>query len=91
MKKLLVFLVVLAGVMVVVSRDAVLQACGSKFLVSSRGARYQRILASIKPTNILWFYEQDENTPEDERWNPDCCLSGYSVRYLSRCCMMQSG
>ncbi len=71
MKKLLVFLVVLAGVMVVVSRDAVLQACGSKFLVSSRGARYQRILASIKPTNILWFYEQDENTPEDERWNPD--------------------
>ena len=20
-----------------------------------------------------------------------CCLSGYSVRYLSRCCMMQSG
>ena len=21
----------------------------------------------------------------------NCCLSGYSVRYLSRCCMMQSG
>ena len=69
MKKLLVFLVILAGV--AVSSDAVLQACGSKFLVSSRGARYQRILASIKPTNILWYYEQDENTPEDEQWNPD--------------------
>ena len=69
MKKLLVFLVILAGV--AVSGDAVLQACGSKFLVSSRGARYQRILASIKPTNILWYYEQDENAPEDEQWNPD--------------------
>ena len=23
--------------------------------------------------------------------NGTCCLSGYSVRYLSRCCMMQSG
>ena len=25
------------------------------------------------------------------RFLADCCLSGYSVRYLSRCCMMQSG
>ena len=69
MKKLLLFLVI-SGVTIGLS-DALVKACGSKFLVSSKGARYQRILASIKPTNILWYYQQDENTPEDERWDPD--------------------
>ena len=69
MKRVLLFVAVLGGI--AISTDALLHACGAKFLVSSRGARYQRILASIKPTSILWFYEQSEDTPEDERWNPD--------------------
>ena len=69
MKKLLHLFVVSVGILGL--GDTVLNACGSKFLVSSKSARYQRILASIKPTNILWYYEQDENTPKDERWNPD--------------------
>ena len=69
MKKLLLFLVI-SGVTIGLS-DVLVKACGSKFLVSGQGARYQRILASIKPTNILWYYQQDENTPEDERWDPD--------------------
>jgi hypothetical protein len=51
--------------------DVVLHACGAKFLVSSRGARYQKVLANIEPTRILWWYDQDESTPEDERWNPE--------------------
>ena len=69
MKKLLLLFVV--SVVILGLGDTVLNACGSKFLVSSKGARYQRILASIKPTNILWYYEQDENTPEDEQWDTD--------------------
>jgi len=51
--------------------DTWLHACGAKFLVSSRGARYQRVLASIEPTSILWYYVEDEDAPEDEQWNPD--------------------
>ncbi len=69
MKKLFLVLLIFGGI--VGLSDAVLNACGSKFLVSSKGGRYQRLLASIKPTNILWYYQQDENTPEDERWDPD--------------------
>ena len=69
MKKLLLLLVILGGVVVV--SDTLIHACGSKFLVSSRGARYQRVLASIKPTNILFYWQQDENTKEEDRWNPD--------------------
>ena len=69
MKKLLLLFVV--SVSMVGLGDTVLNACGSKFLVSSKSARYQRVLAGIKPTNILWYYEQDEDTPEDERWDPD--------------------
>ena len=69
MKRLLLFPVVLGGILIL--KDPLTQACGAKFLVSSAGARYQRVLASIQPTRILWYYEQDEKTPEDERWNPD--------------------
>lgn len=69
MRRWLLFLVVpLAAVL---AGEAWLHACGAKFLVSSRGARYQRVLASIQPTRILWYYEDDEDAPEDERWNPD--------------------
>ncbi len=69
MKKLLLLFVILGGLVVV--SDTLLHACGSKFLVSSRGARYQRVLASIKPTNILFYWQQDEKTKEEDRWNPD--------------------
>ena len=69
MKKLLLALVISGGIVVV--SDTFLHACGSKFLVSSRGARYQRVLASIKPTNILFYWQQDEKTKEEDRWNPD--------------------
>jgi hypothetical protein len=69
MKRLLLVLVALGGL--VYLSDSVLEACGSKFLVSSRGARYQRVLASIEPTSILWYWQQDENTEEEDRWNPD--------------------
>ena len=69
MKKLFLVLVVVGGI--VGLSDAVLNACGSKFLVSSRGARYQRVLASIQPTSILWYWQQDGNTEEEDRWNPN--------------------
>ena len=68
MKKLFLVLFILGG-MVGLS-DAVLNACGSKFLVSSRGARYQRVLASIQPTSILFYWQQDDDTKEEDRWNP---------------------
>ena len=45
--------------------DAVLRACGSKFLVANKGARYQRVLASIQPTSILFYWPQDEYTEEE--------------------------
>ena len=69
MKKLLLLVVGLGGFAIV--SDALLHACGSKFLVSSRGARYQRVLASIKPTDILFYWQQNEKTKEEDRWNPD--------------------
>ncbi len=68
MKKLFLVLVVFGGI--VGLSDAVLNACGSKFLVSGKGGRYQRVLASIRPTSILWYWQQDENTEEEDRWNP---------------------
>ena len=71
MKRLLLVLALVALGGLVGLSDAVLEACGSKFLVSSRGARYQRVLASIKPTSILFYWQQDANTKEEDRWNPD--------------------
>ncbi len=68
MKKLFLVLVVVGGI--VALSDAVLNACGSKFLVSSRGARYQRVLASIQPTSILFYWPEDATTEEEDRWNP---------------------
>jgi len=70
MKKLLVVLLVTVGGIAVTS-DAALHACGAKFLVSSHGARYQRVLASLKPTRVLWYWEQDEETKDEDRWNPN--------------------
>ncbi len=70
MKRLLLVLALVALGGLVGLSDAVLEACGSKFLVSARGARYQRVLASIEPTSILFYWQQDDDTEEEDRWNP---------------------
>lgn len=70
MKKLVLSLLV--ATFIVGLSDAVLYACGSKFLVSSKSSpAYFRMLATIKPTSILVYWQQDENTKEGDRWNPD--------------------
>ena len=61
-----------------------------QFLLERRGAR--------QPVDDLEEFERELHslfaTAEAEVVGHEvnrCCLSGYSVRYLSRCCMMQSG
>ena len=68
MKKYLVLAALCAGAVSVT--DGALDACGSKFLVSSRGVRYQRLLASVHPTSILVYWHQDASTPKEDRWSP---------------------
>ena len=68
MKKLAFSLVLLAGVAAM--SDTVALACGSKFLVSIRSPRYQRLLANLKPTSILVYWKQDAATPDEDRWHP---------------------
>ena len=68
MKKLGFSLVLLAGVAAV--SDTVALACGSKFLVSIRSPRYQRMLANLEPTSILIYWKQDAGTPDEDRWDP---------------------
>lgn len=70
MRRLVLALVCVVTVGLIATGDAVLHACGAKFLVSSRGARYQRVLANIESTSILWYYEEDPTAPEDEQWDP---------------------
>jgi hypothetical protein len=67
--KRLVLVLVVSGVVAGLS-DTVLNACGSKFLVASKGARYQRVLASIQPARILFYWPEDASTREEDRWNP---------------------
>lgn len=69
MKNLLFSLALLAGIAGL--GNAVLNACGSKFLVSSKDVRYQRLLASIRPAKILIYWKQDESTKKEDRWNPN--------------------
>ena len=42
---------------------------------------------NAKVQDVLKSWEKERQSHHETR----CCLSGYSVRYLSRCCMMQSG
>ena len=81
MKRLLFFLAFLVGIASL--GNAVLNACGAKFLVSSRGVRYQRLLAGIRPAKILVYWKQDESTKKEDRWNPDATKAlekaGHSV------------
>ena len=69
MKKLAFSLVLLAGVAAM--SDTVALACGSKFLVSIRSPRYQRMLANLEPTTILVYWRQDASTPDEGRWHPN--------------------
>lgn len=64
MRRFLLALALLAGTAVVT--DAVLDACGSKFLVGARTARYQRLQAAVNPATILFYYQVDPNDPESE-------------------------
>lgn len=68
MKRLLFFSLVLAGIALV--SEPVLDACGSKFLVGSKAARYQRMRA-VSPANVLVYYKQDATTAAEDRWNPE--------------------
>ena len=69
MRRLLLVGSLLLGTAVV--GDFVLDACGSKFLVGARSARYQRLQMTMNPASILWYSQEDANTPEDERWDPE--------------------
>ena len=51
--------------------NPVVEACGAKFLVGSRAARYQRLQRVANPSTILIYSRQDANTPEDERLDPE--------------------
>ncbi len=69
MRRLLLVCSLLLGTAIV--GDFVLDACGSKFLVGARSARYQRLQMTMNPASILWYYEEGPDTPEDERWDPE--------------------
>lgn len=51
--------------------DPVIEACGSKFLVGSKAARYQRMQAVSNPATILVYWRQDADTPAEDRWDPE--------------------
>ena len=57
-------------------------------LNSSRGLTH---MANLAPMVSDTLAELLTKPYVDKRQIIECCLSGYSVRYLSRCCMMQSG
>ena len=68
MKKLLLECALMVSI--VASGAAAVEACGSKFLVGGRSSpRFARVLASIQPTKILFLWEQNDATAEEDRWN----------------------
>ena len=69
MRRLLLVCSLLLGTAIV--GDFVLDACGSKFLVGARSARYQRLQMTMNPASILWYYQQEADAPEDERWDSE--------------------
>jgi hypothetical protein len=57
-------------VAIAASSAAVVEACGSKFLVGGKSSpRFARVLASIQPARILFYWPQDDETAEEDRWN----------------------
>ena len=69
MRRALFAVVLLAGVAFVT--DAVLDACGSKFLVGARTARYQRLQAAVHPASILFYWELDMTSTDAEEGSWD--------------------
>ena len=67
MKRLFFALVMLAGV--VGLSVPVLEACGAKFLVSSRAARYQQMQAAQSANIFLYWNETAENEAETRENN----------------------
>ena len=69
MKRLLLVMALLAAVAAV--GNPVIDACGTKYLLGARSARYQRLQITTHPAKILWYFQEDENAPEEERWDPE--------------------
>ena len=68
MKKLLFYSAL--AVAIAASSVAVVEACGSKFLVGGESSpRFARVLAGIQPTRILFYWPQDDQTAEEDQWN----------------------
>jgi hypothetical protein len=63
MKSLLVT-VVISAVLASVGVD-VLEACGAKFLVATRAARYQKLQRAAQPANILVFQHSDDSKNDE--------------------------
>lgn len=64
MKRLIIAVVVVSGLGMIGMQ--VLEACGAKFLVSSRAARYQRLQAAKHPASILLYWPDDPADPVEE-------------------------
>ena len=58
--------------------------------ISGEAGKVSKRLRVSRPKLVSFFAKQSAATVLLEACG-SCCLSGYSVRYLSRCCMMQSG
>ena len=90
--KTLLSALVALSCLAVLSRE-VLDACGSKFLVGGRAARYGRMQAA-NPASVLVYWKQDANTPAADRWNPelDSVLEkiGYSIQTVADSQALQS-
>ena len=67
MKKLLFSLLVM--VLIVGLSEAVIYACGAKFLVSAKSSpALLRVKANTEPTTVLVYWQQDDQTPEEDKW-----------------------
>ena len=68
MKKLLFSLLVM--VFTLGASEALIHACGSKFLVNSRSSvALMRIKANTQPTSLLVYWQQDEQTRDEDKWS----------------------
>jgi hypothetical protein len=76
----------IAGLLVLASAGSDLLACGDKFLVASRGTRYQRAAVARRPANILVYTNTASALPKAlERADVDATLrkAGYKPTSVS--------
>ena len=76
----------IAGLLIVASAGSELLACGDKFLVASRGTRYQRAAVARQPANILVYTNTTSALPKAlERADVDATLrkAGYKPTSVS--------